>query len=458
MNSSNSPDNGDNVSPQDAMNFLMDSSPFTDGAFYNQENAFNFFNGSSSAGNATSTGNAAQSDHVGTNNTGTGSQQQSAPTSSDAFNPLYYNLPQHFSQIASSGLPFPTQHPQPNAAISFQNQIAASISSNQQHQIQHGQSNNSSMLQPVFPNSNTTSMLMNLSPSVQGFHQQVMQNVQPHQGIICKANKNQDNKSVSDDISTKNMTPEEKRRYDRNLREQQRSYKISQQIKELRSVLQESNIPFKPNKYSILLSVVEYIKELQTRAVYLDQEHQKLLNTIAQTNELCNSRTVGFGENNNSSGINSPDTGATMGNDAELLFVKGLDYKSIFTQCSGALCVASLDGRLLDCNTQFEKVSGFGKEELQQQSLFNFLSCSAMEDLFIEMGKLVEAEVEQEDKNSSEISSNESNRLRSFWSGQVHRKDDNKEKPPDSNLYMNITLTRSRDGRPQFLNCALTAK
>eukprot|EP00957_Ditylum_brightwellii_P153489 11681359-Ditylum_brightwellii.AAC.1 len=94
------------------------------------------------------------------------------------------------------------------------------------------------------------------------------------------------------------MSAEDKRRYERNLREQQRSYKISQQIKELRTVLAESHIPFKPNKFSILLSVVEYIKQLQQRSIVLDNEHKKLIMTIQQTKEMVErGEVVGSGEN-----------------------------------------------------------------------------------------------------------------------------------------------------------------
>jgi len=281
--------------------------------------------------------------------------------------------------------------------------------------------------------------------------------------------------------AAQSMQPEEKRRYDRNLREQQRSYKISQQIKNLRNVLQESNIPFKPNKYSILLSVVEYIKELQTRAVYLDQEHQKLLNTISQTNELVN----------NSGGVdlNSGD-GATIGNDSELLFVKGLDYKAIFQQCSSALCIAALDGRMLECNTQFEEVSGYDRDELLNQTVFNLLSSPGMEELFEELSKFLKQEEptksptssptstqQQKQQESEDVSTtltgasgncDENSQLKAFWSGQVHRKRkqdkistdeaEPKCKSDEDDLFMNITLAKSKDGRPQFLNCALTAK
>lgn len=275
------------------------------------------------------------------------------------------------------------------------------------------------------------------------------------------------------------FVPEEKRRYDRNLREQQRSYKISLQIKNLRNVLQESNIPFKPNKYSILLSVVEYIKELQTRAVYLDQEHQKLLNTISQTNDLVN--------NNDGVDLNSADV-ATIGNDSELLFVKGLDYKAIFQQCSSALCIAALDGRMLECNTLFEEVSGYGRGELLNQTVFNLLSSPGMEDLFGELSKFLKRDepskqaqqqkqqsndkgqraTTDDDINSIAMNSEESDDdLKAFWSGQVHRKrkqdkistnEDEHKSDADDDLFMNITLAKSKDGRPQFLNCALTAK
>ena len=465
MNSSNNAENGDNVSASDAINFLMDSS-LTDGMFYNQDQStFNFFGPSSSGTDSNMAAPARQSDPVGTNYFGAVQQQASAPVpgattgvSSETLNPLYHNAPQHFNQVSASGIPFSAQS-QPNAATSFQSQAAASVGPNQQQQqqqqLQQIRSNSGSMPPPIFPNPAASVMLMNLPPGIQGFHQQVLQNSQQGTSV----NGMNEEEPVQDDTVTKNMTSEEKRRYERNLREQQRSYKISQQIKELRIVLQESNIPFKPNKYSILLSVVDYIKELQTRAVYLDQEHQKLLNTLSQTSDLVNNGSNIHGDKGQNSGEAALDTCGRIGNDSELLFVKGLDYKNIFLQCSNALCVASLDGRLLDCNSQFEKVSGYDKEELKQQSLYSFLTSSAMEDLFVEMGKLVE-EKQSEDKTNAPDSNYNKQRLRAFWCGQVHRKDNDKESThtPDGDLYMNITLTRSRDGRPQFLNCALTAK
>lgn len=181
------------------------------------------------------------------------------------------------------------------------------------------------------------------------------------------------------------MTPAERRRYERNLREQQRSYRISQQIKELRDVLSESNVPFKPNKYSILLSVVDYIKQLQTRAIMLDSEHNKLISTIRQTNEMVSSGNAPTNAATDAS--ETYNAASTSESETDILFVKGLDYRSIFEQCPAALGIAALDGRILECNTEFQTLLGFPRDELLKQSLFNLVQNH--QDIFRAMAQML---------------------------------------------------------------------
>lgn len=238
------------------------------------------------------------------------------------------------------------------------------------------------------------------------------------------------------------MTPAERRRYERNLREQQRSYKISQQIKELRDVLSESNVPYKPNKYSILLSVVDYIKQLQARAIMLDTEHQKLITTIRQTNEMVNSGTTpsSADEMETTNTTNSSDTGS----DNEMLFVQGLDYRSVFEQCPAALGIAALDGRIMECNPEFQLLLGFPRDELLKHSLFNLVRNH--QDIFramAEMLKGAETPVGGGGNQTSEMGNR-------FWNGEVISK-------RDAKLAMNLTLTMADDGTPKFFNCALTS-
>jgi len=289
------------------------------------------------------------------------------------------------------------------------------------------------------------------------------------------------------------LAPEEKRRYDRNLREQQRSYKISQQIKELRTVLSESSVPFKPNKFSILMSVVGYIKDLQSRAMFLDSEHQKLIHTISQTSEMVSSghcppdtTTSGFdpGSNKQNTDANASSAPSNIGNDSNMLLVQGLDYQNIFKQCSAALGVAALDGRFIDCNPEFELVSGYSREELTRpgESLFNLLTNSDMEEVFSVMGQMLKESTGVDgggggngdgENAATESVGSESNgntdgggsmntdaanedgsksKPKTYWSGVVRS-----QRHQNISLLMNITLARSPDGMPKFFNCALTS-
>lgn len=174
-----------------------------------------------------------------------------------------------------------------------------------------------------------------------------------------------------DEAEMAKMTPAERRRYERNLREQQRSYRISQQIKQLRDVLAESNIPFKPNKFSILVCVADYIKQLQARAIMLDAEHQKLIDTITQATELAASGQVPSPSDDPDTSTSSLSGGTE--NDADMLMVQGINYKSVFEHCPFATGVASLDGRVLACNESLERLFGCEKDEMVEQSLFLYI-------------------------------------------------------------------------------------
>ncbi|KAL7528000.1 hypothetical protein ACHAXR_002225, partial [Thalassiosira sp. AJA248-18] len=199
-----------------------------------------------------------------------------------------------------------------------------------------------------------------------------------------------------------------KRRSERNAREQERSHRITERIAELRNVLSEAGVHFKPDRYSTLVCVVDYIKMLQSRSASLDEEHQKLLDTISGADRLVNGShgggglgsssgggavlpsapTSGGGNNigmtttvqthrvmenttanpnpsSSSSSSNLSISGNSHSNDEEfLVFVQGIDYKSIFSSCGVALAIASVDGRFVDCNEEFLKITEYTRREL----------------------------------------------------------------------------------------------
>jgi len=157
-----------------------------------------------------------------------------------------------------------------------------------------------------------------------------------------------------------------RRREDRNAREQQRSQKITEQIEHLRDVLVSANVQFKPDKYSTLVTAAEYIQRLQERSAMLDIEHKKLVDTISRTNELANDQYM----STSTTGANPPGTttleGTTCGSSdqKDAFYLSSIDYKSIFEKCGVPLAVLSIDGRFLECNAMFERLTGCTRDEL----------------------------------------------------------------------------------------------
>lgn len=193
---------------------------------------------------------------------------------------------------------------------------------------------------------------------------------------------------VSEDESER-----KKRRSERNQREQERSNKITERISELKTVLSEAGVHFKPDRHNTLVSTVAYIKALQMRSATLDQEHKALLDTIAGADKMVKSSggdpiiscqlggvadtaATNAGENVTSTTTvqtheNIPNSAPSSGtsslnnNDEEsMVFVQGIDYKSIFASCGVALAIASVDARFVNCNEEFLRITSYSRKEL----------------------------------------------------------------------------------------------
>ncbi|KAL3782783.1 hypothetical protein HJC23_003104 [Cyclotella cryptica] len=169
------------------------------------------------------------------------------------------------------------------------------------------------------------------------------------------------NPPISEDESER-----KKRRSERNLREQERSHRITDCISELRTLLAEAGVHFKPDRYSTLVGVVNYIKMLQSRSKTLDEEHRRLINTISTADRLANGGgTTTVQTHNDGLGENTSRSSTDSNTDEEfLVFVQGIDYKFIFASCALALAVASVDGRFVDCNDEFLRVTEYSRAEL----------------------------------------------------------------------------------------------
>mmetsp|Transcript_11423 Transcript_11423/g.17278 ORF Transcript_11423/g.17278 Transcript_11423/m.17278 type:complete len:655 (+) Transcript_11423:160-2124(+) len=292
----------------------------------------------------------------------------------------------------------------------------------------------------------------------------------------------------------------QKRRRDRNMREQERSQRIANQIGQLKELLAASSIPFKPDKYSTLVSVHGYIKSLQQRNLYVDAEHKKLVETITKTNELVNKAQFGTQAVPNSSStsvkasgndgsaqvIPGSNAGPISEEEEELLqYVRGVDYRSVFSRVNIALCVLRIDGRLIDCNDEFVRICSISKDKLFRSglrrpkpeestpelieqcgkhplSLFNLIANEDMQTIFEAMSRMLtnsHMKDDQQKQNSSGINVENSlsddialqrKRLKyDHWTGNIHRCHSS------DSQQLNISLVRQKEGTPSFFSCAL---
>jgi PAS domain-containing protein len=145
----------------------------------------------------------------------------------------------------------------------------------------------------------------------------------------------------------------------------------------------------------------------------LDAEHRKLATTIHETTHMVN--TGQTPEDQSSDG----KPGGSIGNDAGMLFVQGLDYKAILEQCPAGLGVAALDGRIVACNEEFANISGFSRDELLRQSVFNLMQNH--DEVFRAMGQMLSSS----DAIVQSASDDDNPPPPMYWSGIVNQRSQN---------------------------------
>ncbi|GKY91287.1 hypothetical protein MPSEU_000101200 [Mayamaea pseudoterrestris] len=223
------------------------------------------------------------------------------------------------------------------------------------------------------------------------------------------------------------------RKVERNAREQKRSQQIVDQISNLRDLLASSSVPTKADKYSTLVTAAKYIKQLQERSTLLENEQKKLLLTIGQATGLVNNKHISVAstaEPTESLSLDRSSSLTSTDEDESPVFVHGLDYRAVFLACPVAGAITSIDGRFLDCNEDFEAMTGYTKDELfrkpcdstplepseRHMSVFNVLKREDMERLFVIMSDMLRKPAsENQDAASIEGERREADR----WSDQV---------------------------------------
>lgn len=181
----------------------------------------------------------------------------------------------------------------------------------------------------------------------------------------------------------------EQQRIERNAREKKRSLRISQQIDSLRRAMEADGLRVEGCKYTLLSSVVDYITKLQERTEVLAKEktlwHKKEIECGSSPSKSSNSSSGSSSTGGGGSGSGAKGKKGKSGsgknskavvtvsapNTAAATALSDSSFRDLFLQSLLAIAVADSFGMIVDCNPAFERLSGFGREELRQQSLFS---------------------------------------------------------------------------------------
>ncbi|CAB1099224.1 unnamed protein product [Ectocarpus sp. CCAP 1310/34] len=206
--------------------------------------------------------------------------------------------------------------------------------------------------------------------------------------------------------STSSSNPSELKRQERNAREQRRSLMTSRQIDKLRKLLQECGIQTKANKSSVLSEVASYTAQLQQQIEQLEEERARWMAETSDVPEV---------------GRQDPNGGT-------------IDCKQVFAHASVALAMATVEGRLIESNLQFEALSGHRNEELKQLTLLSLTAPSELQETFQRLSAMLTDGTGKAPEHvlSKAVLKNK-----------------------DQDLSLSLTLVRDALGRPKYFLCSL---
>lgn len=201
------------------------------------------------------------------------------------------------------------------------------------------------------------------------------------------------------------MTEERKKRL-RNEREQRRAHLITDQIDSLKGVLENSNFPLRStSKFDILAACDEYIQHLRQRKNCLDQEHKIGGSSSGGGGSGNNSVRSGGSGGGGGGGGPSSSSVSSASEDGESMSSGGggrgmsaagaahreivLDFSEIFRSSHVPMAVVSIDGRILQCNDEFSRVTGYTNNKLTGVTLFSLAAPECLEELFKSIARLL---------------------------------------------------------------------
>lgn len=223
------------------------------------------------------------------------------------------------------------------------------------------------------------------------------------------------------------------KREERNQREKERSYRITSQINELRTLLSAGGVIVpKGTKNAVLTEAANYIRDLQQRQYNSEIHRQQLIqqmqmigsgqlgqqaanairhvaaqngvwslgnfggmpprsamrsgsgegvpSAVGQTTNISNAssdQSSNTGSNNGSSSSSPP-----AANNQLIKDIEDHDYRFVFNSCAIGMAIASMGGAFIDCNQLFIQLSEYSKQEICGLTIFNLTARDDLQNAF----------------------------------------------------------------------------
>jgi len=250
------------------------------------------------------------------------------------------------------------------------------------------------------------------------------------------------------------------RREERNLREKERSLKITQQIHELRNLLSMGGVIVpKGTKSTILTEVANYIRLLQQHQYRSEMDKAQLVQEVQRIGNGAIGDKAAYAirhaaaQNVVSSVANLPEGQVpsaepqqSAGNPGELSDTLGdREYRCVFNSCSVGMAIATMGGSFIDCNLAFTELSSYTKAELKEMTIFNITSRDDLQGAFDMMSHLITPPTGGLDADGNNVEDSKRPSPVILRSAIRHR----------SNLGLSVSLIRGEDNVARYFNVTL---
>ncbi|EJK65393.1 hypothetical protein THAOC_13749 [Thalassiosira oceanica] len=235
------------------------------------------------------------------------------------------------------------------------------------------------------------------------------------------------------------------RREERNLREKERSLKITQQIHELRNLLSLGGVIVpKGTKSTILTEAANYIRLLQQHQVRSEVEKGQLVKEVQRIGSGAiqqNAAQNGALSQGQAQQPQAPSSGIadTLGD---------REYRCVFNSCSVGMAIATMGGSFIDCNLAFTQLSSYSKQELKAMTIFNITSREDLQGAFDMMSQLItppSGQLDADGNGNGGVIDNSSQTPVILRSAIRNRSD----------LGLSVSLIRGDDGMARYFNVTL---